>query len=191
MEWKDGKPRCCWANPKNEAYIRYHDEEWGIPVHDDQKLLEMLILESFQAGLSWECVLNKKANFEHAFDNFELEKICSYGEEKIQELMKNDGIIRNKRKIRAAVENANIFRGIQQEYGTFDAYLWSWTNGEIHYEKGRCTSELSDALSEDLKKRGMKFVGSTIVYSYLQAVGVIYSHESGCYLEHFDFEPRK
>ena len=182
MEWKDGKPRCCWANPKNETYIRYHDEEWGVPVHDDQKLLEMLILESFQAGLSWECVLNKREQFRKAFDNFELEKVCSYGEEKIQELMQDAGIIRNKQKIRAAVGNANIFRKIQQEYGTFDTYLWGWTNGKVFIEKGRSTSALSDALSEDLKRRGMKFVGSTILYSYLQAVGVIDSHEDGCYL---------
>ena len=182
VEWKDGKPRCCWANPKNEAYIRYHDEEWGVPVHDDQKLLEMLILESFQAGLSWECVLNKREQFRKAFDNFELEKVCSYGEEKIQELMQDAGIIRNKQKIRAAVGNANIFRKIQQEYGTFDTYLWGWTNGKVLIEKGRSTSALSDALSEDLKRRGMKFVGSTILYSYLQAVGVIDSHEDGCYL---------
>ena len=182
MEWADGKCRCWWANPKNQRYIRYHDEEWGVPVHDDHKLLEMLILESFQAGLSWECVLNKQEAFGRAFDNFDLEAICAYGEDKIKELKENPEIIRNKLKIRAAITNARIFREIQKEYGSFSQYLWHWTEGKFIYENHLTSSPLSDAVSEDLKKRGMKFVGTTIIYAYLQAVGVIYSHEDGCFL---------
>lgn len=186
MNWQDGKCRCRWANPKNERYIKYHDEEWGVPVYDDHKLFEMLILEGFQAGLSWECVLNKQPAFEKAFNGFDLEKICCYEEEKIRELQNDPGIIRNKRKIQAAVKNAGIFKRIQQEFGSFSNYLWGWTENKVIYENDKTTSELSDAVSADLKKRGMTFVGSTIIYSYLQAVGVIYSHESGCYLEKAD-----
>lgn len=180
--WEDGKTRCFWANPGNERYVRYHDLEWGVPVHEDQKLLEMLILESFQAGLSWECVLNKRENFRSAFDGFDLEKICAYDEARMEELAKDPGIIRNRGKIRAAVGNARVFRKIREEYGTFSDYLWSWTGGETVYERGKTSSELSDAISADLKRRGMKFVGTTIIYAYLQAVGVIWSHESGCFL---------
>ncbi|MBS5431301.1 MAG: DNA-3-methyladenine glycosylase I [Lachnospiraceae bacterium] len=176
--------RCRWANPKNERYLQYHDEEWGVPVYEDQKLFEMLVLESFQAGLSWECVLNKQEAFRKAFDGFDLEIVCGYGKEKMEELKRNSGIIRNGRKIQAAVENARIFRKIQEEYGSFSNYLWHWTDGAVIYEKGCSRSELSDTISEDLKKRGMKFVGTTIIYAYLQAVGVIYSHEAGCYLEY-------
>ena len=183
MNWADGKCRCRWANPKNDRYIRYHDEEWSVPVYDDHKLFEMLILEGFQAGLSWECVLNKQPAFEEAFDGFDLDKICEYKEEKLLELQNNPGIIRNKLKIKAAVRNALVFREIQKEYGTFAEYLWKWTKGQVIYENDKTTSDLSDAISADLKKRGMTFVGSTIIYSYLQAVGVIYSHEPGCYLE--------
>lgn len=180
----DKKQRCAWANPNNERYIRYHDEEWGVPSYDDHKLFEMLILESFQAGLSWECVLNKREHFRHAFDQFDLEKVCAYTDEKLMELQQNKNIIRNKLKIRAAVNNARIFREIQQEYGTFSNYLWHWSDGKVIYEQGMAHSELSDAVSSDLKKRGMKFVGTTIIYAYLQAVGVINSHDTGCFLEH-------
>ena len=184
MNWTDGKCRCRWANPKNERYIRYHDEEWGIPVYDDAKLFEMLILEGFQAGLSWECVLNKQPAFEEAFDEFDLDKVCCYDAEKLVELQNNPGIIRNKLKIKAAVKNAKVFKEIQKEFASFSDYLWGWTDGKIIYENDKTTSELSDIISADLKKRGMTFVGSTIIYSYLQAVGVIYSHEKGCFLEH-------
>lgn len=183
MKWSDGKCRCSWANPKNERYIRYHDAEWGVPVHEDKKLFEMLILEGFQAGLSWECVLNKRDAFREAFDDFDLEKVCGYGEERLALLQQNPAIIRNRLKLSATVENAKIFREIQAEFGSFSEYLWKWTEGKVVYEKGKTSSELSDALSGDLKKRGMKFVGTTIIYSYLQAVGVIYSHEAGCFLE--------
>ena len=183
MNWADGKRRCCWANPKNERYIRYHDEEWGMPVHDDHKLFEMLVLECFQAGLSWECVLNKREAFREAFDGFDLEAVCSYGEEKMASLRSNVGIIRNRLKIQAAVTNARTFRAIQEEYGSFAEYLWRWTDGQVVHEKGRTQSELSDRISVDLRKRGMKFVGSTVIYAYLQAVGVIYAHDTGCFLE--------
>ena len=182
MEWTDGKMRCRWANPKNERYIRYHDEEWGVPVHDDRKLFEMLILECFQAGLSWECILNKQDAFREAFDGFDLEKICAYNEEKLEALRNNPGIIRNRLKIQAAVTNAKIFRDIQRECGNFADYLWHWTDGKVVYETGRTSSELSDSISKDLKNHGMKFVGTTVIYAYLQAVGVIYSHDDGCFL---------
>lgn len=190
MEWADGKQRCCWANPKNERYIRYHDEEWGVPVHDDHKLFEMLVLECFQAGLSWECVLNKREAFREAFDGFNLEVVCGYDEEKMASLRSNAGIIRNRLKIEAAVTNARAFRAIQQEYGSFTEYLWHWTDGQVVYEKGRTQSELSDRISMDLRKRGMKFVGSTVIYAYLQAVGVIYAHDVGCFLEWNEEEKR-
>lgn len=183
MEWADGKIRCRWANPKNEKYIHYHDEEWGVPVYDDHKLFEMLILESFQAGLSWECVLNKREAFRKAFDNFDLEKVCGYDEARLLKLQKDPGIIRNRLKIQAAVNNARIFRNIRQEYGSFSDYIWHWTKGLIIFEKGLASSPLSDQVSGDLKKRGMKFVGTTIIYAYLQAIGVICSHDEGCFLE--------
>lgn len=182
MVWKDGKARCRWANPHNERYLRYHDQEWGVPVYDDHKLFEMLILEGFQAGLSWECVLNKREAFEQAFDGFDPDKVCTYGEEKIDALCRNPGIIRNRRKIQAAVKNAQVFREIQREFDSFSHYLWHWTGGETMEEKGLSRSPLSDRISQDLQKRGMKFVGTVIIYSYLQAVGVVYSHEDGCFL---------
>ena len=181
MKWADGKIRCCWANPKNERYICYHDEEWGVPVHDDQKLFEMLILECFQAGLSWECVLNKRDAFRKAFDGFDLEKICAYHEDKLEMLRNNPEIIRNRLKIQAAVINAQAFCKIQKEYGSFSEYLWHWTDGSVIQETGKTSSELSDTISKDLKKYGMKFVGTTVVYAYLQAIGVIWSHEDECF----------
>ena len=148
MQWADGKIRCHWVSPTNTTYLRYHDEEWGRPVHDDHMLFEMLILENFQAGLTWECVLNKREAFRRAFDGFDLRKVASYSEEKLTALQADSGIIHNRLKIRAAV----------------------------------VSSPLSDAISKDLKKRGMKFVGTIIIYAYLQAVGVINSHESDCFL---------
>ena len=183
LEWRSSKvTRCRWCNMKNPKYIEYHDREWGVPRFDDLYLLEMLILESFQAGLSWECVLNKRDSFRAAYDHFELDKICAYGEEKIKELSENKDIIRNRLKIRASIGNARIFREIVKEYGAFYEYLKMFTGGEVMVEADRTTSELSDRISADLKKRGMKFVGSTIIYSYLQAIGVINSHERDCFL---------
>ena len=142
----------------------------------------MLILESFQAGLSWECVLNKREDFRKAFDNFDVEKICSYNDGKIQELLKNEKIIRNKLKINAAINNSKIFKKIQNEYGTFHNYLKTFTNDVIIYEIDKTTNKLSDNLSKDLQKNGMKFLGSTIIYSYLQAIGIIYSHDKECFM---------
>lgn len=176
--------RCSWCNLNNPLYIRYHDEEWGQPNFDERYLLEMLILESFQAGLSWECVLNKREAFRQAYDHFDLNKICSYDETKLHELDQNKGIIRNRLKIKASVENAKIFKAIQKEYGSFYNYLKTFTQGKIFYEVGLTRSKLSDCLSADLKKKGMKFVGTTIIYSYLQAIGVVNSHDENCDLYH-------
>ena len=174
--------RCSWLNLNNPLYVKYHDEEWGVPVYDDHKLFEMLLLESFQAGLSWECVLNKREAFKKAFDNYNYKKIKDYNEEKQKEFMNNKNIIRNKRKISATIKNAKIFMEIQKEYNSFSNYLWHFTNNKIIYETGKTTSNLSDQISKDLKKRGMSFVGTTIIYSYLQAIGMINSHEKNCYL---------
>lgn len=179
---EDNKIRCKWCNLKNKLYVKYHDEEWGRVNFEEKYLLEMLILESFQAGLSWECVLNKREDFKKAFDHFDLNKIVQYKEDKIQELLRNEKIIRNQLKIRASIKNAKIFKEIQAEYDSFSNYLKTFTKGKIFYEIEKTTSELSDKISKDLQKRGMKFVGSTIIYSFLQAIGVIYSHEKECFL---------
>ena len=173
--------RCFWVNEDNPLYVKYHDEEWGRAVYDDNKLFEMLLLESFQAGLSWECILNKREAFKEAFDNFNYKKISNYDDKKIEELMQNKGIIRNRRKITAAIKNAQIFISIQKEYNTFSKYLWHFTEEKIIYEYNKTTSSLSDEISKDLYQRGMRFVGSTIIYSYLQAIGIINSHEPGCF----------
>ena len=178
----DGKKRCFWCNLKNPVYIKYHDEEWGVPNFSEGYLYEMLLLESFQAGLSWECVLNKRDAFRAAFDHFDIHAVCNYGEDKLLELLENKAIIRNRLKLRAAVENSKIFRAVQKEYGSFRDYLFSFTGGKVFYETGKTVNPLSDAISKDLQNRGMKFVGSTIIYSYLQAIGVIYSHDEGCFL---------
>ena len=174
--------RCRWCNLNNSKYVSYHDNEWCIFNSDDKYLLEMLILESFQAGLSWECVLNKRDSFRLCYDNFDLDKICLYDDDKINELINNKDIIRNKLKIKASINNAKIFKDIKEEYESFYNYLKAFTNGKIFYEIGLTKSELSDEISKDLEKRGMKFVGSTIIYSYLQAIGIIYSHDKECFL---------
>ena len=186
--------RCHWANPKNPLYVEYHDYEWGIPEHDDHKLFEMLVLESFQAGLSWECVLNKREAFRRAFDAFDVEKVATYDEAKVMDLATDKAIIRNRLKIRAAINNARCFIQIQHDYGSFDRYLWHFCreflglpdNGPepLICENTVTTSPLSDALSHDLSLRGMKFVGSTIIYSLLQAIGVVDSHEDDCKFHH-------
>ena len=175
--------RCFWANPNNPLYLAYHDEEWGEPCHDERMLFEMLILEGFQAGLSWEGVLNKREAFREAFDNFDVQKVARYDIVKLSSLADNPKIIRNKLKINTSIANANAFIKIQEELGSFDNYIWSFTNREVVYEPCdlRTTSPLSDTISKDLKKRGMKFVGSTIIYSYLQAIGIINGHLEGCY----------
>ena len=174
--------RCKWCNLNNPIYIEYHDKEWGVMNINDNYLLEMLILESFQAGLSWECVLNKRESFRLAYDNFNIDKICNYTENKIIELSENKDIIRNKLKIKASINNTKIFKGIQKEFGSFYNYLKTFTKDNIIYETDKTTNFLSDDISKDLIKRGMKFVGSTIIYSYLQAIGIIYSHEKECFL---------
>ena len=176
------KKRCKWCNLKNPKYIDYHDNEWCKTNFDDKYLYEMLILESFQAGLSWECVLNKRESFNKAYDNFDLDKVCLYDDKKIIELLNNKEIIRNRLKINASINNSRAFKEIVNEYGTFYNYLKTFTQDKILYEADKTTNDLSDAISSDLQKRGMKFVGSTIIYSYLQAIGVIYSHDKGCYL---------
>lgn len=175
--------RCSWA--KGELMEKYHDEEWGVPVRDDQKLYEMLLLEAFQAGLSWYVVLSKRENFRRAFDGFDAHKIAAYGEDKIDALAKDEGLIRCRRKITAAVVNARVFLDIQQAFGSFAAYLDSFTGGSVILNPAnevRTTSPLSDAISRDLRKRGMKYMGSVTVYSYLQAVGVVNDHEPSCFM---------
>lgn len=172
--------RCKWCNEKNEKYVEYHDKEWGILNTDDKYLFEMLILESFQAGLSWECVLNKREAFRKSYDNFAIDKIINYDDKKIEELINNKDIIRNKLKIRASINNSKIFKKISEEYKGFYNYLKTFTKGIVIYENDKTTSNLSDNISQDLQKRGMKFVGSTIIYSYLQAIGVINSHDDTC-----------
>ena len=176
--------RCTWANLNNPLYVQYHDDEWGVPCHSDRALFELLLLEGFQAGLSWECILNKRQAFRRAFDEFDVETVSAYDEQKIALLMTDTGIVRNRRKIEASIANAQIFKQIQKEFGSFDTYIWKFVDGEPVNESHtiRTTSPLSDEISKDLKKRGMKFVGSTIAYSFLQAIGVINGHEENCYL---------
>ena len=174
------KPRCSWAGP-DEIYIRYHDEEWGIPTHDDTELFEMLVLESFQAGLSWITILKKRENFRKAFDEFDVEKIAQYGEDKVNELLENEGIIRHKGKIASAINNAQVFIEIQEEFGSFDSYIWGFTDGEIIKAEYLTESGLSKQISKDLKKRGMRFVGPTIIYSYLESIGIIDNHQENCF----------
>lgn len=177
--------RCKWVDEKSEIYIKYHDTEWGVPSYDDAYLFEMLMLESFQAGLSWITILNKRENFREAFDQFDYKKIRQYNDDKINELMNNKGIIRNKLKIHAAINNAKIFMNIQKEFNTFSNYIWKFTDYKIIKNENdiiHTTSSLSDEISVDLKRRGMKFVGSTIIYSYLQAIGIINDHEKDCFL---------
>lgn len=172
--------RCSWAGD-DETYIRYHDEEWGVPTHDDRELFEMLVLESFQAGLSWITILKKRENFREAFDDFDVEKVARYGEDKVEELRSNEGIIRHKGKITSAINNAQTFIEIQEEFGSFDEYIWGFTDGEIIKAEFLTESDLSKEISKDLKKRGMKFVGPTIIYSYLESIGIIDNHQENCF----------
>ena len=169
--------RCKWCNVNNPLYVKYHDNEWGILNLDEKYLFEMLILESFQAGLSWECVLNKRKYFKEAYDDFDIEKIVLYDDAKIEELSNNKNIIRNRLKIKASINNAKIFMNIESEFGSFKNYLLKYFKEYPIKEVGKTTSSISDELSKDLFKRGMRFVGSTIIYSYLQAIGLINSHD--------------
>ena len=175
------KKRCNWATDVEEIYVKYHDEEWGIPTHDDRKLFEMLVLESFQAGLSWITILKKRENFKKAFDNFDVVKVANYDENKVNELRENAGIIRHKGKINAAIKNAQAFIEIQDEFGSFDEYIWGFTEGKIIKAEFLTESDLSKRISKDLKKRGMSFVGPTIIYSYLESIGIIDNHQQNCF----------
>jgi len=180
------KIRCDWST-KDPLFIAYHDNEWGVPLHDERQLFEFLILETFQAGLSWITVLRKRDNFRKAFDNFEFKKIVLYDEDKVQELLQNAGIIRNKLKVRAAISNANAFMEIQKEFGSFDKYIWGFVNGKPIQTNRKlmseitATTETSDKLSKDLKKRGFKFVGSTVIYAHMQATGMVNDHIESCF----------
>jgi DNA-3-methyladenine glycosylase I len=182
----ENKIRCGWCE-KDDLYRDYHDNEWGNPVYDDETIFEFLVLETFQAGLSWYTILKKRENFRKAFDNFDYQKIAKYDEEKVQELLQNEGIIRNQLKVRATVSNAVAFMKVQEEFGSFSKYIWGFTAGkpiDNHPKELReipATSEISDALSKDLKKRGFKFVGSTVVYAHMQATGMVNDHVETCW----------
>jgi len=183
----NNKTRCAWGN-QSELYIRYHDEEWGRPLRDDQGLFEMLVLETMQAGLSWLTVLRKRENFRQAFDGFAIEKILGYDEAKIAELLQDSGIIRNRLKIEAVITNTRAFVAVQQEFGSFAKYLWGFVddkpiqNSWTKVEDIPATTELSDKISADLKKRGFKFVGSTCIYAYMQSIGMVNDHTTDCFV---------
>jgi DNA-3-methyladenine glycosylase I len=179
--------RCRWAENVDELYMQYHDAEWGTPVHDDRRLFEFLVLEGAQAGLSWATILKKRENYQQAFNGFDPEKVACYNEEKEAELLANAGIVRNRLKIKSAIRNAKVFLAIQKEFGSFDAYIWRFVGGKpvVNHFKSiaelPAKTELSDAISADLKKRGMNFVGSTIIYSFMQAVGLVNDHTADCF----------
>jgi len=187
---KNEKRRCSWAE-NDEKMTKYHDEVWGRPVHDDQKLFAKLSLDLMQAGLSWRTILYKQENFERAFDDFSIEKVASYDEAKYEELMQDAGIVRNRLKVRAIINNASRILEVQKEFGTFDAYLWGFTDGKTVKNQWKsideipASSPLSNAISKDLKKRGFRFVGTTIIYAFMQAVGLVNDHltDCFCYLE--------
>lgn len=179
------KSRCSWA--KNDLSIRYHDEEWGVPVHDDKNLFEFLMLEGAQAGLSWDTILQKRENYRQAFDNFEASKIAVYDEVKVAELMQNAGIVRNRLKIASAIQNASAFLKTQKEFGTFDSYVWHFVGGKPIVNRWETAREVpaktveSDQMSKDLRKRGFNFVGSTILYALMQATGMVNDHLVSCF----------
>jgi len=182
----ENRVRCAWCE-KDDLYRDYHDNEWGNPVYDDETIFEFLVLETFQAGLSWYTILKKRENFRKAFDNFDYKKIVKYDEDKIQELLQDEGIIRNKLKVRGTVSNAVAFMKVQEEFGSFSKYIWGFTGGKPIDNQPKvlldipATSVISDALSKDLKKRGFKFVGSTVVYAHMQATGMVNDHVETCW----------
>lgn len=182
--------RCAWVPLNDPLYVKYHDEEWGVPVHDDRLLFEFLILEGFQAGLSWKTILYKRENFRKAFDQFEPQIIAAYNEDKIQSLLKDTGIIRNQLKVRAAVQNARCFLNIQQEFGSFDRYIWGFVEGKPvinHFKSIKelpASTPLSDRISAALKQRGFRFVGTTICYAHMQATGMVNDHTVDCFRYH-------
>ncbi len=179
--------RCGWVPKDKAVYLKYHDEEWGVPIHDDRKLFEFLVLESFQAGLSWLTVLNKRESFRKAFDNFDAEKVAYYDDDKVERLMSDKGIIRNRLKISAAVNNARIFLQLQEEFGSFDNYIWQFVEGKPivnaykNWKDIPTKTEISDIMSKDMGQRGFKFRGSTICYAFMQAVGMFNDHETSCF----------
>ncbi|MFT9496746.1 DNA-3-methyladenine glycosylase I [Anaerosolibacter sp.] len=180
------KKRCDWAGHE-QVYIDYHDQEWGVPIHDDVRLFEFLILEGAQAGLSWITILKKRENYRKAFDGFDPTKVAQYDEKKFEALMANEGIVRNRLKIQAAIQNAKAFLVVQQEFGSFDAYIWGFVDGKPQKNAWKGLKEVpaatsvSDAMSKDLKKRGFKFVGSTICYAFMQAIGMVNDHITDCF----------
>ena len=174
--------RCKWVNIDNELYVKYHDDVWGVECHDDIILFKYLVLEMFQAGLNWETIKKKEKYFCEAFDNFDIDKIVKYDDNKINKLMNNKNIIRNRLKIISTINNAKVFINIINKWGSFNEYIWHYTKGkQIHYKRFHTTSKLSDKVSSDLKRLGMKFIGSTIIYSYLEAIGVLNNHEDNCF----------
>jgi DNA-3-methyladenine glycosylase I len=181
------RTRCSWANPNNPRYLAYHDEEWGVPCHDETRLFEMLNLEGAQAGLSWETILNKRDNYRVAFDNWNADKIARYGPAKVAQLLANPGIVRNRLKVAAAITNAQAYQQLREEVGGLDSFLWAYVDGKpivnapARPQDVPAKTELSDRISKDLAKRGFKFVGSTIVYAYLQAVGIVNDHSGDCF----------
>lgn len=180
--------RCAWCE-KDDLYRNYHDQEWGKPIYDDETIFEFLILESFQAGLSWYTILAKRENFRAAFDYFDYQKIAQYSEEKVEELIQNTGIIRNRLKILATINNAQKFMEVQKEFGSFSKYIWGFVNHEPIINRPKtlkevpATTEISDALAKDLKKRGFKFMGSTVVYAHMQATGMVNDHVEDCWIK--------
>lgn len=182
------KIRCGWCG-KDELYQNYHDEEWGKPVYDDDTIFEFLVLESFQAGLSWITILRKRENFRQAFDNFDYKKIANYPDSKLEELLQDSGIVRNRLKVLATVNNAKRFMEVQQEFGTFSKYIWSFVDGKPLDNQPKelkdvpATTAISDALAKDLKKRGFKFLGSTVVYAHMQATGMVNDHIESCWVK--------
>jgi len=184
---KKGVKRCKWPGNSTELMISYHDKEWGVSVHDDNHLFEVFILDGAQAGLSWNTILNKRENYRRAFDNFDVKKVAKYNSSKIEKLLQDEGIVRNKLKINSAIRNAKIFLEIQKEFGSFDKYIWGFVDGKPVKNKRKrisdipATTKLSDTISKDLKNRGMNFVGSTIIYAVMQTIGIVNDHEVSCF----------
>lgn len=187
IDWVSMKKRCGWVDLNNDLYVKYHDQEWGVPLHDDNKLFEALILDGAQAGLSWSTILNKRENYRKAYDNFDPKKVAKYDEKKISDLLQDKGIVRNRLKVRSSIKNAQVFLEIQKEFGNFDKYLWSFVdykplkNSFQKLNELPAKTELSDKISKDLKKRGMSFVGPTIIYAMMQAIGMVNDHQTDCF----------
>ena len=182
--------RCKWVENQPAIYIEYHDRQWGVPVHDDRLLFQKLVLDGAQAGLSWLTILKKREEYIKAFDGFDIEKVASYGEDKVVELMRNPGIVRNRLKILSAIKNARAVIGIQNQFGSFDKFLWGFTDGRTSHGNFRdikevpASSPLSDTISKEMKRRGMSFTGTTIIYAYLQAIGILNDHTTDCFRYH-------